>query len=190
MRVLPSPATFSALRATHAAHRLATAILHERVTTLATVECEGCRRRLAVATDPAHPRAPSETRVICPACQRAPRLKQELAWGLDDAPEPPLEVCMEDIEQWLREGLFSQLSGMSGVRWAVNPQLIGDLLGTRFDGRSYVFGRADDGSVTILAAAANEALAAASEEIVVARVPRAGTTDAVTPPLRRAARTS
>lgn len=93
-------------------------------------------------------------------------------------------------EQWLREGLYSQLSEMNGVRWAVNPQLIGDLLGTRFDGRSYVFARADDGSVTILAAAANDALAAASEEIVVARVPRAGTTDAATPPLRRAARTS
>lgn len=92
-------------------------------------------------------------------------------------------------EQWLREGLFSQLSGMAGVRYAINPQLIGDLLGTRFDGRSYVFARADDGNVTILAAAANDALAAASEEIVVARVPRAGT-ESATPPLRRAARTS
>ena len=60
---------------------------------------------------------------------------------------------------------------MPGVRYAVNPQLIGDLLGTRFDGRSYVFARAEDGTVTILAAAASEALAAASEEIVVARVP-------------------
>ena len=74
-------------------------------------------------------------------------------------------------EQWLREGLFSQLPNMPGVRYAVNPQLIGDLLGTRFDGRSYVFARAEDGTVTILAAAASEALAAASEEIVVARVP-------------------
>lgn len=93
-------------------------------------------------------------------------------------------------EQWLREGLFSQLPGMPGVRYAVNPQLIGDLLGTRFDGRSYVFARADDGTVTILAAAANDGLAAASEEIVVARVSRAGTANAPTPPLRRAARTS
>jgi predicted amidohydrolase len=94
-------------------------------------------------------------------------------------------------EQWLREGLFSQLPDMPGVRYVVNPQLIGDLLGTRFDGRSYVFERSADGSTTILAAAASELLARDSEEILVARVAapsEAGT--AVTPPLRRATRTS
>jgi predicted amidohydrolase len=74
-------------------------------------------------------------------------------------------------EQWLREGLFSQLPQMTGVRYAVNPQLIGDLLGTRFDGRSYVFARTGSGEATILAAAASEALAPTSEEILVARVP-------------------
>jgi hypothetical protein len=80
---------------------------------------------------------------------------------------------------------------MPGVRYAINPQLIGDLLGTRFDGRSYVFERRPDGAVTILAAAASEALAAASEEIVIARVPameRVGVT--ARQPLRHAARTS
>lgn len=77
-------------------------------------------------------------------------------------------------DQWLREGLFSQLSEMPGVRYAVNPQLIGDVLGTRFDGRSYIFARMPDGTATIVAAAAAEALAPASEEIVIARVPAAG----------------
>ncbi len=57
-------------------------------------------------------------------------------------------------EQWLREGLFAQLPAMPGVRYAVNPQLIGDLLGTRFDGRSYVFGRDADGTARVIAAAA------------------------------------
>jgi predicted amidohydrolase len=74
-------------------------------------------------------------------------------------------------EQWLREGLFHQLPAMPGVRYVVNPQLIGDLLGTRFDGRSYVFARDPSGAATILAAAARDDLDPASEEIVVARVP-------------------
>jgi predicted amidohydrolase len=77
-------------------------------------------------------------------------------------------------EQWLNEGLYSQLPAMPGVRYAVNPQLIGDILGTRFDGRSYVFARAVDGSVHVVAAARADALAASSEEIVVARVPAMG----------------
>lgn len=91
-------------------------------------------------------------------------------------------------DQWLREGLFSQLRDMPGVRYVVNPQLIGDLLGTRFDGRSYVFERAADGTATILAAAASEQLAPDSEEIIVARV--AAPSAAATPPLRSAGRTS
>jgi predicted amidohydrolase len=74
-------------------------------------------------------------------------------------------------EQWLTEGLFSQLPTMPGVRYAVNPQLIGDLLGTRFDGRSYIFSRDEHGIVTILASAEREALDPASEQIVLARVP-------------------
>jgi hypothetical protein len=104
-------------------------------------------------------------------------------WVFADAGEQQLRR-----EQWLREGLFSQLPDMPGVRWAINPQLIGDLLGTRFDGRSYVFERQPDGTVTILAAGPRAAPAAATEEIVIARVPAIRT--AVTPPLRHAARTS
>lgn len=93
-------------------------------------------------------------------------------------------------EQWLHEGLFSQLADMPGVRYVVNPQLIGDLLGTRFDGRSYIFARAADGTATILAAAAHETLAPSSEEILLARVPATAAAAAVTLPLRSAARTS
>jgi predicted amidohydrolase len=77
-------------------------------------------------------------------------------------------------EQWLREGLFAQLRDMPGVRYAVNPQLIGNLLGTRFDGRSYIFGRAPDSSPIIVAAANADALHPTSEEIVVASVPGVG----------------
>ncbi|HEY2388099.1 MAG TPA: nitrilase-related carbon-nitrogen hydrolase [Candidatus Binatia bacterium] len=73
-------------------------------------------------------------------------------------------------EQWLHEGLFRQLPTMPGVRYAVNPQLIGDLLGTRFDGRSYIFARDEHGATTILAAAERDDLDAASEQVVVARV--------------------
>lgn len=95
-------------------------------------------------------------------------------------------------EQWLREGLFRQLADMPGVRYAVNPQLIGDLLGTRFDGRSYVFGRDADGAATIVAAAARETLGPESEEILVARVaaPVALVEAAAMPPPRSATRTS
>jgi len=77
-------------------------------------------------------------------------------------------------EQWLGEGLFSQLPEMRGVRYAVNPQLVGDILGNRFDGRSYIFARATDGTASIVAAAVADALAPTSEEIVMVRVPRAG----------------
>jgi len=95
-------------------------------------------------------------------------------------------------EQWLREGLYSQLADMPGVRYAVNPQLIGDLLGTRFDGRSYVFARDAGGATTIVAAAARETLGPESEEILVALVPSpaALAETAATPPPRSAARTS
>ncbi len=77
-------------------------------------------------------------------------------------------------EQWLREGLFAQLRDMPGVQYVVNPQLIGDLFGTRFDGRSYVFARRPDGTARIIASAAADDLSPASEEVVVARVPAPG----------------
>ncbi len=82
-------------------------------------------------------------------------------------------------EQWLREGLFAQLAAMPGVRYAVNPQLIGDILGTRFDGRSYIFARAADGTPLVVTAASADALAPTSEEIVTARVPAAGWSEPV-----------
>ena len=36
-------------------------------------------------------------------------------------------------EQWFTEGLFSQLSGLSHIRYAVNPQLVGDVLDNHFE---------------------------------------------------------
>lgn len=82
-------------------------------------------------------------------------------------------------EQWLREGLFSQLPRMPGVRYVVNPQLIGDILGNRFEGRSYIFARGAGGAPVTVASAAADALDPASEEVVVARVPAAGIAGAV-----------
>jgi predicted amidohydrolase len=105
-------------------------------------------------------------------------------WVFNDAGEHQLRR-----EQWLREGLFAQLADMPGVRYAVNPQLIGDLLGTRFDGRSYIFGRDADGTPAILAAARADALDPTSEDVVVACVEDVGASAAVmesTPPLRLA----
>ena len=77
--------------------------------------------------------------------------------------------------QWLDEGLCTQLRDLPGVRYAVNPQLIGEILDHRFEGRSFVFARHDDGEVGILARSGGWALEPASEEIVLARVdvPRA-----------------
>lgn len=111
-------------------------------------------------------------------------------WVFADAGEHQLRR-----EQWLNEGLFAQLPEMPGVRYAVNPQLIGDLFGTRFDGRSYIFGRLSDGSATVLAAADAESLAPASEEVILARVPAphvapTWTPASTTPPLPLGDRTS
>jgi len=87
-------------------------------------------------------------------------------WVFCDAGEHQLRR-----DQWLNEGLFSQLRDMPGVRYAVNPHLIGEILGTRFDGRSYVFARGADGEPRILAAATAAALDPSSEEVLVVRVP-------------------
>lgn len=73
-------------------------------------------------------------------------------------------------EQWLNEGLCTQLRDLPHVRYAVNPQLIGSLLGNRFDGRSYIFERTPSGDVKVLAESKDYRLAPESEEAVCARV--------------------
>ncbi len=73
-------------------------------------------------------------------------------------------------EQWLNEGLCCQLAQLPHVRWAVNPQLLGQILENRFDGRSYIFERTAAGQVRVLAEARDYRLAPQSEEIVVARI--------------------
>jgi hypothetical protein len=94
-----------ALRATRDCHRLATAILNDRITTLATVSCASCRRPIAVATDADHPAPAFEGRVVCRACVRGRQIAEELAWRSDSQPvELTLECCLEELEQWVREG--------------------------------------------------------------------------------------
>jgi predicted amidohydrolase len=72
-------------------------------------------------------------------------------------------------DQWLKEGLFGQLGRLSGVRYAVNALLIGQIFDNRFDGRSYIFERTPSGEARIAAEARRADLARESEEIVVHR---------------------
>jgi predicted amidohydrolase len=55
-------------------------------------------------------------------------------------------------EQWFTEGLFSQLSGLSHIRYAVNPQLVGDVLDNHFEAPSLILAR-EGTSARILAQA-------------------------------------
>ncbi len=78
-------------------------------------------------------------------------------------------------EQWMAEGLFAQLPELEGLRFAVNPQLLGRLFDQHFDGRSYIFERiagvdGQPASGRIVAQAAYASCAAGSEEVVVAQV--------------------
>src|SRR5215210_4244355 len=98
----PGRATFTALRATRDATRIARAILRDRVTGLAVVHCSRCGGPMAAATDAAHPASEFDGRVVCPICVRA---KQVAAVLVSQLPEPPLEHCIDDIEEWVRAGL-------------------------------------------------------------------------------------
>lgn len=44
-------------------------------------------------------------------------------------------------EQWLDEGAYSLMPNLHKVAYLVNPQLVANFLGLRFDGRSYIFAR-------------------------------------------------
>ena len=103
MRREPSPATLGALRATLDCHRLATAILQDRITHLASVPCALCNRPVVVATDSADAAAEYAGRVVCDTCARSSRVAHDLAWALDRV-EPPVEACVAEIEVWVREG--------------------------------------------------------------------------------------
>jgi predicted amidohydrolase len=73
-------------------------------------------------------------------------------------------------EQWYAEGLYSQLSGFSAIRYAVNPQLVGDVLDNHFEAPSLILARTGDGpdsAPEILA----EATTIDDEEVLHARVP-------------------
>jgi hypothetical protein len=94
--------TFIALRATRAATRLAASILIDRVTGLAVVHCERCGRAIATATDAAHPSGDSGGRVVCQLCVRAEHVAAVL---MPDLPEPPLDLCLDQIEEWVRAGM-------------------------------------------------------------------------------------
>lgn len=73
-------------------------------------------------------------------------------------------------DQWITEGLCTQLRDLPHVRYAVNPHLLGQLLDNRFDGRSFIFERLPSGEVRTLAQAKHYELDPKSEEILCARV--------------------
>ena len=106
MRREPSPATLGALRATLDCHRLATAILQDRITHLASVPCPMCNRPVAVTSDSADAAAEYAGRAVCESCARASRVAESLAWALDRV-EPPVEACVAELELMLREGWVS-----------------------------------------------------------------------------------
>jgi predicted amidohydrolase len=73
-------------------------------------------------------------------------------------------------EQWAAEGLESLLPRLEGVSYAVTAHLVGEVLGQRFEGRSAIYRRAEDGTATALARALRADLSPESEEVVHARV--------------------
>jgi hypothetical protein len=102
LRPPPNRETFIALRATRAATRLVAAIRAGRVTGLAVLHCSRCGRAIAAATDAAHPTGDSGGRVICQLCIRA---EQVAAMMMPDLPEPPLDLCLDEVEEWVRTGI-------------------------------------------------------------------------------------
>jgi predicted amidohydrolase len=74
-------------------------------------------------------------------------------------------------EQWLNEGLFAQLrrDPPRHVRYVVNPQLLGQVLDNRFDGRSYLF-ECDAAGPRILAEARRADAVVDAEEVVLRAV--------------------
>jgi predicted amidohydrolase len=56
-------------------------------------------------------------------------------------------------EQWFNEGLYTQLSALQRVRYAVNPQLVGSFFENVFEAPSLIFERAASGEVRVLAQA-------------------------------------
>jgi predicted amidohydrolase len=70
-------------------------------------------------------------------------------------------------EQWFSEGLFSQLASFTSIRYAVNPQLVGDVLDNHFEAPSLILARTPEGGAEVLA----QAESAQDEEVLHVRVP-------------------
>ena len=101
----PDRATFTALRATRDATRLATAILLDRVTGLAVVHCARCGRPAAAVADAAHPAGDLDGRVVCHICVRAEQVAAMHLADVWEMQEPPLYLCIDQFEEWVRAGL-------------------------------------------------------------------------------------
>jgi hypothetical protein len=73
-------------------------------------------------------------------------------WDAPWAFNAPGEMQLR-CEQWFNEGLYSQLSELSRVRYAVNPQLVGSFFDNVFEAPSLILERAHSGEVRVLAQA-------------------------------------
>lgn len=73
-------------------------------------------------------------------------------------------------EQWRTEGLEARLPGLPDVRYAVTAHLMGEVLDLRFEGRSSIYARGEDGRAWILAEAVHATLRTGVDEVVHARV--------------------
>lgn len=90
----------------------------------------------------------------------------EGAWVFAEPGEAQLRY-----EQWQSEGLYAQLGGgrFEHLRYAVVAQLLGWVLDNRFDGRSQILGRGDDG-VRVLEQAERVESTKEAEEVILRSV--------------------
>ncbi|MEZ5115891.1 MAG: carbon-nitrogen hydrolase family protein [Candidatus Nanopelagicales bacterium] len=72
-------------------------------------------------------------------------------------------------EQWFTEGLFSSMAALTSIRYAVNPQLVGDVLDNHFEAPSLILGRSASGEAEVLAQSDDPY----GEDVLHARVPLA-----------------
>jgi len=73
-------------------------------------------------------------------------------WDAPWAYNEPGEALMRP-QQWRQEGLHGQLPRLEGVRFTISAQLLGNVLGMAFEGKSEILERTAAGEVRVLAEA-------------------------------------
>ncbi len=112
---------------------------------------------------------------FCPLAPHLDRAGAEILAQPSANPWPweeswPLDPGRLRKDAWHAESLEAAMQGLRSVRFGVNAQLLAGFLGLHFDGRSRIFGRGEDGQVTVLAEAERADLSPEAECVVSARV--------------------